>query len=1038
MNISDFSVKQPVATIMLFLALGIIGAFSASKISVDMYPEVEPPVVSIITLWPGASASDVETEVTEKIENFVNSVNNLDTLTSKSIDNISAVSCKFNWGTNLDVASSDIRDAIEIASKDLPDDAEKPIPFKFSSAMAPIMFVSITAEKNWTRLFHYADKVIGDELKRVPGVGAIMINGGLRRRINVYFDRDKIEAFNLSLARVNAVLAAENNNIPAGSIKTGSMDYFVRIPARYKSIKEIQDTVIGGSHGRAIYLKDVATVEDDFEPLTKNAWGNGKKAVVLVIQKQSGKNTVEVAQRIKKKFEKIKEGLPEDFEITISTDSSENVLSSLANLKTTLFWGIVLIILVSIFFLRQIRTVFIVALIIPASLIIAFILIYSFGYTLNLVTLMSIAIASGMVVDNGIVVLENIMRNIESGSTKLKSAVIGAKEVGLAITASTMTTVVIFVPLMFLSGIAGVVFKPMGFVMVVTLLASLLVALMLTPMLASKLIKVESGKIKKGGGLSGNLYAFSENMFRGVENWYKRLLEWAINHRKTVIILSLAFFISGIVMIPSLSTSFFPESDSGDVTVKFRLPEGTKVDVTNLMIEKLLKKIDTVMKPEEIRSSFAYDGEDKEGFGIALGFDQGPNIGIIGYKLVDRDKRERSVQEIGEALRKAVNVIPGLDNIEISVQNVTEKALSGGAKPISVEIQGSYIEQNLKVAREVKQTMEGIPGLVEVQISQKDKRPELWIEVDRKKASSLGLNSAMVGIAMRNYLYGVEATGYRDAGKSYEIVTRFKEEEKNNIDNIKNIPIFTPDGRMIRLSSIAKIVRGYGPTETERKNRQNIVIVEAALYNTSLGNAKNELNKHLPDVNIPFGVTINFGGDIEEQAEAFTDLTTLLIIGILLVYMLMASLFGNLRDPFIIMFSVPFAFTGVFYAFYFTGTTLGIMSFMGIIMLMGIVVNNAIVLLDYTKLLQKRGFRLFDAVTQAGRDRLRPVLMTTFTTFFSMLPMAISSSVGAEIWNPIGITMLGGLSVSTLVTLVLVPCLYYMFENRKELKYKKA
>ncbi len=1027
MKLSEFSVRQPVAAIMLFCALGLIGVWSALQLNFDMYPDIEPPVVSIITVWPGASASDVESEVTEKIEDYVNGVSDLDTLTSKSLDNLSIVACRFDWGTDLDVASNDIRDKLEMVKRLLPEGAEKPVPFKFSSATAPVLYMTVTAEKNRARLYHYVDKVIGDSLKRVAGVGGIIMHGGLRRRFNVYFDRAGLEAYHLSLPAVNRILAAENRNIPAGSIKSGTQDYFIRIPARFKTVQDMEQVVVGVFQGRPVHLGEVARVSDDFEPLIQKGWGDGKHGMVVMLQKQAGRNTVEVLKRVKARLKSLEKELPPDIRINITTDNSHSIMNSLRNLRTSLLWGIVLIVVVNIVFLRRMRTVVIIALIIPASLIVAFIAIYACGYTINLVTLMALAIASGMVVDNGIVVLENIVRHMEQGQGVIEAAMEGAAEMGLAITASTLTTVVIFVPLMFLTGLPGIIFRPLGFVLTVTLLASLLVSLMLTPVLVSRWV---TGTENSGRGFWGRFYQVSEKWFVALENAYQRLLQWTLAHGRTTVVLAAVVFVSGLTLLPFLTTSFLPKVDNGDVRIRFRLPEGTRIEQTDAMVELLLKKIHQVVRPEEILHIQAYDGEDKEGYGVALGFDQGPNIGYVSVKLVDRDKRSRSSNEIAAALRQEVKKIPGLAGIEVSVESITAAALSGGARPVSVEIQGSDLEQIIAYGRRLKAGMEKIPGLVDVVISQRPPRPELWVEIDRTKAARLGLNTAVIGATLRNYYYGYEASSFRDGGDSYDIFTRLTAKDKDRLDALALAPIVTPAGKVVPLSAVARIVRGSGPIEIQRKNRQRLVKVEADLYGLSLGQAKDRIGRLLKAGPAPLGTTVRFGGDIEEQKKAFRDMTILLFMGIGLVYMLMASLFGNLKDPLIVMFSVPFAFTGVLYAFYLTGTSLGIMSFMGVIMLMGIVVNNAIVLLDYTHLLQRRGQDVYQAVIRAGRSRLRPVLMTTLTTFFGMLPMAVSRAVGAEAWNPLGITMLGGLSVSTLVSLVLVPAIYYMLEKK--------
>jgi HAE1 family hydrophobic/amphiphilic exporter-1 len=1032
MRLPEFSVKQPVATLMIFLGVIILGTLSLTQLPVDLLPDIEPPVVSVLTTWPGASASDVETEVTKYIEDQVNMVDNLDTLTSKSLDNLSLVSCKFKWGTDLDEATNDIRDKLDLVKSKLPDDANDSMIFKFSSSNVPILVMTVTGDASWPRLYHLTDKKISDELKHVPGVGAIMLKGGIERQINVYFDLHKINAYHLNLSQVKQVLTAENLNLPVGTIKSGTQEYFVRFPARYKDVDEIKNTVVGYFNGRPVYLKDVAKVEDDYKEQTLNGWADGEKSIVLIVQKQSGTNTVEVAKGVRDKLEKIIKDLPTDVKINVVMDTSEDIMRSIKNLQAQLLSGVILVVIVTILFLRKIRAALIVGFTIPFSLIIAFIFLNLFGYTLNLISLMSLAIACGMVVDNGIVVLENITRHIEHGGRVKSSAIFGASEMGSAIVASTLTTVVIFVPLMFIEGISGVFFKELAFVLVITIMGSLFTSLTMTPMLASRWLGTDNKKSAKKEGLWSKFYTTTEKYLVSIENAYGRILTWALSHKKTVIILAVVFFISSISVIPFIGTSFVPDMDSGEVEIEFHLPEGTRLEETNKVIEKMFKTVDKVVKPEELKHSYAYDGESEEGIGVAMGMDEGSNVGTIGLKLVDRDKRERSAKDIANELRKQVEKIPGINRMNVSATSqLSSMIMGGGGKPIVLEIMGSDLNINLEVAKRLKKIVEKIPGTTDISISQKDPRPEIWIEVDREKAASFGLNAATIASMVRDYFYGDDPTEFRDAGDSFDIFTRLNDLDKNKLKNLPEVPIFTPDGRMIKLENIAEIKTGNGPVEIERKNRQRIIKVEADRYGRSLGEVTTDIKEAIKNMDIPSGVSISFGGDVEEQQKAFKDLALLLILGIVLVYMVMASLYGNFKDPIIVMFSLPFALTGVFYVFYLTNTTLSIISFMGIIMLMGIVVNNAIVLLDYIHLLQQRGQSLFEAVTNAGRSRLRPILMTTATTFFGMLPMAVSRGVGAEIWNPLGITMLGGLSVSTLVTLVLIPTIYYMIEERK-------
>ncbi len=1031
MKLPEFSVKQPVATLMLFLAVIILGAFSLTRLPIDMLPDIEMPAVSILTFWPGASASDVETEVTTPIEDQASMVNNLDTLTSKSLDNLSLVSCKFEWGTDLEEATNDIRDKLELAKKKLPDDAEKPVIFKFSSASIPILVMTVTGNTTWPRLYHLTEKNIADELKRVPGVGAVQLYGGMKRQINVHFDLQKINGYHLNLLQIKQVLAAENLNLPAGSIKSGTQEYFVRVPARYMDIDEIKNTVVGYFNGRPVYLKDVAEVEDAYKEQTINGWADGEKAIVLILQKQAGKNTIKVARDAKEKLQEIEKNLPADVKINTAMDTSENVLRSIKTLQDELLRIALIVIIVTLLFLRRVKAAAIIALTIPFSLIIAFIPLSLFGHTLNLISLMSLAIACGLVVDDGIVALENITRHLERGGRPKTSAIYGAGEVGMAMTASTMTIVVVFVPLMFVGGITGILFKELGFVMVVTLLASLFTSLSMTPMLSAKWLGTGNKEPAEKESFGSKFYVTTEKYLVSLENAYGRVLTWALSHKKIVITLAVLIFASSLTLIPFIGTSFIPDMDSGDVNIEFRLPEGTRIEETNKVIEKTLQIIGKIVKPEESRHSYAFDGQSEEGFGAAMGMDEGPNVGTIGFKLVDKDKRERSANDIASKLRAQLERIPGISRMKVTATSPLSSLMMGGGKPIVIEVTGPDLNTNLKAAAQVKKFVQEVPGTADVSLSQKDPRPELWVEVDREKAASFGLNIAMIAGTVRNYFYGDKSTEFRDAGDSFDIFTRLSELDKNKLENLPEVPIFTPDGRMIKLKNIAEIKSGEGPVEIERKNRQRIVKVEADKYGRSLGEITSDIKEALKNMDIPPGVSVSFGGEVEEQQKSFKDLSLMLVLGIVLIYMVMASLYGNFRDPLIVMFSVPFALTGVFYAFYLTGTTLSLISFMGIIMLAGIAVKNAIILLDYTHLMQNRGQPLREAITNAGRNRLRPILMTSTATFFGMLPLAISRGVGSEMWNPLGITMMGGLVVSTLVTLVLIPTVYCFFEQKR-------
>lgn len=1025
MKLPEISVRNPVMTVMVFCAVLLLGAFSLTKLKIDLMPDIEPPQVSVITLWPGASATDVETNVTKYIEDQLTRVSNLERLTSKSLDNLSVVSCRFKWGTDLDVATNDVRDALELARRDLPPDIEEPMIFKFSTAMMPILFVFLTADESYPELYYLADKVVGDELRRVPGVGAIVLYGGLERQIRVDFDPRRLEAYGLSLEEVSRILAAENLDLPAGEIKVGKLAYAVRVPGRWRDPGEIGKTVIGVHEGRIVRLEDVAEVRDAFKEPLMVAYGDGRPAVILAIQKQVGANTVEVTDRVKERLRELQGQLPPDVRMAIVFDSSEFIHWSLDTLKETLYIGLLLVVLVTFFFLRRFWAATIILLAIPFSLISTFILMLLFGYTLNTITLSALAIASGMVVDDAIVVLENITRHMERGARPIPAAIFGTSEVGLAVASATLTIVAVFIPLMFVTGLTGIFFKQLAFVITVAIMASLFNSLTLTPMLSSKFLRVGEAP----SGFWGRVDRAFEGAFRALEEFYRGVLGWALGHRGIVLASAAGIFALSLLLIPSVGTELAPEMDSGEVSLNLRLPEGTRLEETQRVLEEINRMV--VEGIPERRHFYAYAGQTEKGLATALGFEEGANIGSVGLKLVRKGERERSAKEVALALREMVSRIPGIRELSVTATPGISQVLMGGQRRISVEVWGRDLDLITQVAQELKERMEAIPGAIDVALSQKPPRPELWVEIDRDKASSLGVNTAMVAQAVRAAFYGIDPTRYREWGEDYDVFLRLRDEDKNRIDTLLELPIKTLTGRVVRLGNIARVREALGPVEIERRDRQRVVKVEADTFGRPLGDVVQDIRKAIAEMEIPRGVKVHFGGETEEQQKAFKDLKILFGLGVVMVYMVMASLFKSYRHPFVIMFSLPFAVSGSIFAFLLTGTTLSLYSFLGMIMLLGIVTKNAIVLVDYTNILRERGMELSEAIRQAGRDRLRPVMMTTVTTFLGMLPMALSRGEGSEMWSSLGITMIGGLTVSTLVTLVLVPVIYHLVESRR-------
>ncbi|MCX5703668.1 MAG: efflux RND transporter permease subunit, partial [Candidatus Omnitrophica bacterium] len=927
----------------------------------------------------------------------------------------------------------DIRDKLEFAKRTLPDEIDTPIVFKFNTAMIPILFIGVNSNtQDYPQLYHLVDKQVGDALKRVPGVGAIQIYGGLERQVNISIDRARLEAYRLSVQRIVDRLAQENITLPAGDLKAGYLDYNLRVPGEFTDPAQIKDIIITADADKIVYLKDLATVTDSFKEVTMLVRNNGRPGIMLMVQKRSGANTVDVANRVKQELKRIEKRLPYDITFSLLTDTSEHITQSINDLTQTIYWGGLFVILVVLFFLRQLAPSIIIALSIPFSLIIAFIFMYFFGYSINIMSLSSLAIAIGMVVDNAIVVVDNAYRHRERGQKPKEAAIYGASEVGLAVSASTFTTVVVFLPMAFLTGITGIMFKQLAMLITVTLLASLFTALTFSPMLCAKLLTVlpEERFKEKGKSLYQRFYEASGRFFSYWESRYSKILGWALVHKISTIFIAVAIFIFSILLAFKIGTEFIPEEDTGDLNIQVELPVGTRVEET----DKLAKIVEGIFRKDvpEAVSIFARVGQAASSrFGSAFGAKSGSNIMTVGAKLEKAGQRSRSVKEIAASIRPKIAGLLGVKKVDIQAGSPFSRLLFGGGKPISVEIVGHDLEATDAVAYKLKAEVSKIKGVVDIVISRELGRPELQIEVDRIKASALGLSMTEITNTLRTYFYGEAATKYREAGDEYDVFVRLKDSDRASIKDIGQIPFISATGKIVRLNNVAKIVHKTGPIEIERQNQERIIKVEANTFRRSLGEVAQDIRVIIANIKLPPETTINLGSDVEEQAKSFRDLLLLFLLGGILVYMVMAAQFESYLDPFIVMFSVPFAFTGAAFGLFFGGVTLSVISFLGIVMLVGIVVNNAIVLVDYINILRGRGLSMYEAITVGGANRLRPVLMTTITTLFGMLPLALSKGEGSELWRPLGVSMIGGLSTSTLITLVLVPVVYAILKGRK-------
>jgi len=1027
MNLSALGVRRPVTTLMFFLAVLVIGGGMYTRLSVDYLPEIDNPMVTIVTTWSGAGTEDVETKVTKILERALGSVNNLKEMTSTTKEGQSRITCEFTWGSNLDEASNDIRSALDRVANSLPDDADEPRIMKFDTTQIPIQFYGITAVESAERLYDIIDERVADPLKRLDGVGTVNIFGGDQREIHVLLDPAKLRGYGITLDEVASALDAENVTLPAGNLKVGVVDYSLRVPGEYAAPEEMGNVVLRNDEGKYLYLRDVAAVEDGFVERAAETETMGKRGLVMMIQKRSGANTVAVARSVTAELERIKPTLPRDIELYLYADSSEDIVSSIANVTGAVKWGLLFVVLVTWLFLRSFRTSLIVALTIPFSLVAAVIFLYAMGWTINIISMSSLAVAIGMVVDNAVVVLENIAKKVERGVAPREAAMFGSEEVMTAIFASTLTTIVVFVPLLFLTGEAGIMFTQLGGLLAATLAASMVCALWLTPMLAIKLLRPASQK--PSFGPAARLAATLGRLFDALDARYARLLALALRARLAVLAVLLALLGGGAWLFFGLGSEYSPEDDTDRLTIKLETAVGTRLEETMNLCRKVLAvtleeaaKHGDIVKTHSIRAGSGGGGSSGEG----------SHAGQVQLRLVSPARRSVTAKALGRA---AVDRVKGWPEVVKASVSGGGQGPGGGQLPVSIEVLGFDLAELERVADEIAVVVRDTEGAVDVNVSREKGRPEIHVEIDRVKAAAHGLNVSQIARGMRTLFYGTTATEFREDDDEYDVLLRLDEPFRRSVADLESSEITTDGGERIRLDSVADVVERTGPLTIERKNQERMVKVEADVFGRSSGEVVGELRERIArEVVLPEGVAVNFGGTAEDQAETFGEMQLMMALGILLVYMVMASQFESLLDPFLIMFSLPFAFTGVAISLTLLGLTVNMMSFIGMIMLVGVVVNNAIVLIDFIGLLRARGAPLQEAIVEAGRSRLRPVLITTLSSVAGMLPMVFSRGEGSAMWRPMGATVAGGLLFAMFITLLLVPVLYSLAHQREERK----
>ena len=1025
MSIYRKAVNNPVTTSLVFIAMAIFGIFSLINISLDRFPKFDANVVMVMSSYPGASAEDIETNLTKVLENSLNGVSDLKNLTSTSKENMTLITLEFVEGVDIDVATNDVRDKLDMVNSVLPDGVTLPVIFKFSADDMPIMIMAATANQSYQALEKILDEKVATPLARVSGVGTVSIAGAPQREIQVYCDPNKLEAYGLTVAGISQIIASENRNVPSGTIDIGSNAYSLRVEKEFTSSEQMLDIVVGHSNGKNIYLRDVARVLDGVEERYQESYINGVQGAQIVIQKQADANTVNVIKGVKKAMKDIQKDLPSDINITTVVDGSDNILNTLNSLKETILVTFLIVMLVVYLFLGRWRATFIIVLSIPVSLLASLMYLWATGNTLNIVSMSSLSIAIGMVVDDAIVVLENISTHLERGAKPKEAAVHATQEVGISVIASTLTMLAVFMPLTMIKGMAGLMFKQLGWITSIIMIVSTIGALTLIPMLCSQFLRYKPKHGKLHDLIFGNFNKLIDFISRG----YGRLIGWCIGHRTITTLIAVAVFVATIGFIgPKVKTEFFPKSDDGRITVQLELPAGTGQSVTRALGHEIHQKFVKAV-PEIVNCSYALGQADTDNAFAAM---QNNGTHVVSYNINvgSMEDRERSVAQIADVVRGILADYPEFKKVKVTEGG---QGGMGGASTVDVEIYGYDFNTTDRVAKEFQEKMLACGQYSQVLLSRDEYTPEYQVDFDREKLAVNGLNSTTAASYLSAAMNGSTMSYYREDGDEYDIRVRYAPEFRTSIEDIENIIIYNNMGKGVRIKELGKVVESLTPPSIQRKNRERLITVSGVVANgVALSDAVAATDVILAETEVPSELAVRIGGSYEDQQDMFGDLIMLLIMIIILVYIVMASQFESFMSPFVIMFSIPFAFVGVLLGLFVTGTPLGAMGMIGILILMGVVVKNGIVLIDYTILMRERGKSVAEASVIAAKSRLRPILMTTLTTVLGMIPMAIGQGEGSEMWRSLGMVVAWGLSISTLVTLVIIPTVYASMSSWQE------
>jgi HAE1 family hydrophobic/amphiphilic exporter-1 len=1005
---------------MLSGVIILLGWISFVRLPVDLMPDVSFPSITVRVSYAGVGPLEMEELVTRPLEQQLSAVSGLERLESTSSEGSSRVTLNFAWGTDLNEAADDVRNRLDRIRGRLPEEADPPVMFKFDASASPIMGVGVEGDFDSVRLRELGEQVLSPRLERVPGVAAVTVDGGLRRQIHIELSKEKITALKLPVDRITSLLRSENQNLPLGEIDEGDRTYLVRSQGQFENLDQIRDLVVMTRANVPVYLRDIAEVKDSTEDFRSFTRINGQPGVRLRITKQSGQNTVQIADAVRVEAEKINREVP-GVKLTVLDDSSVFIKRSIEAVQEHAMIGGVLVMLIIFVFLRDLRATFIIFTSIPVSVIGTFALLYFNGYTLNTMTFGGLALGIGMIVDASIVVIENTFRHMEHGKDRMQASIDGSEEVWSAILASTLTHIAVFVPLLFLSGVSSILFKQLAVVVMFSLTMSLFVAVTIVPVLCSRMLRLPPPADQRSG-IRGRLYTFSERFLDGMDNTYSRVIHKALVHRPTVIGLGVTAVVAAVLILPTIGFELMPQADEGEVTVNAELPVGTRVE----------RARDVAMRLESMLPSLVPEMQEiiaNAGGGFFGGSATRTNVTL---RLSPKDERERSSEQIARDLsRELASAIPGviITTRASGGNNQMSRIMGGSESRISLEIRGDDLETGARLAQAAKDLMDSTPEVRNARVGRDEGRPELAIQVDRPKAALLGLSVTDVAESISTSVGGTQAAFFRESGNEYPIIVRLREEDRQRVADVNDVLISTPTGQVLQAKNLMHLRTQSGPTEIQRKNQERVIRVTAEPQG-ALSESIAAVQAQLTKLQVPDNFQAGFGSEAEEQARAFQQLQMMLVLAVILVYAVMASQYESLRDPFIIMFSVPLAAIGVVLALKLTNTTFSLQAYIGVIMLAGIVVSNAILLVDYTNILRRRDhLPLREAVETAGRTRLRPILMTTLATILGLVPMSLGIGEGSELQAPLARVVIGGLTASTLITLVVVPTVYTIFEE---------